>query len=429
MSSSTSINRRRLVRGAAAAVLGAMGPWQVHHAWAQARGKKPLRIGLTTDDTGQYGASGQDEQRGILMAVHEANERGGVLGRPIETVHADTGGDPAKATAVARHMLEQQDCAFLVGAVHSGAASAISTVAQRHGCIYFNTNSSSPTEAGKDCHRTKFVWDGNGTNFSTSIVRGAMTGFGREWALITSDYAWGRSTAQGIRAIVEGNGGTIVQEMVVPQNTRDFSAQLQRIQQIKPGVIATAVGGDDVKALREQVRGAKMDRIFGWINNQQDWPDVYGAGPEVLFGIFGTTWYWGLRLAGVAEFNARYAKANPGYRIRKPGNVFYNGYMATRELLRAIERVGSTHNIRLIKELEALRIPAAQRMQHHDAWMNPATHQLQQTIYMAAYNTQPREPDDSFRILGQQRPDEVQDRDSLRTCQLESYAATPTFEP
>jgi branched-chain amino acid transport system substrate-binding protein len=46
-------------------------------------------------------------------------------------------------------------------------ANAISQVAQKYGCIFLNTNSSSPTEAGKDCHRVKFVWDGNGTNFAT----------------------------------------------------------------------------------------------------------------------------------------------------------------------------------------------------------------------------------------------------------------------
>jgi branched-chain amino acid transport system substrate-binding protein len=312
--------------------------------------------------------------------------------------------------------------------VHSGAANAIGQVAQEHGCIYFNTNSSSPTEAGKDCHRTKFVWDGNGTNFSTSIVRGAMTGFGRDWALITSAYTWGQNTAKGIRAIVEGNGGRIVQELLVPQNTRDFTPVLRQIEKLKPGVIATAVGGDDVKALREQVRRAGMDRAYAWINNQQDWPDVYGAGPEALFGIFGTTWYWGLSLAGVDDFVQRYQEFNPGYRIRKPGNVFYNGYMATRELLRAIERVGSTNNLRIIKELEKLRVPAMQRMQHHDAWMNPATHQLQQTIYMASYNTRPKEPDDVFRILGQQRPEEVEDREAPRACRLEPYALTPSYE-
>ncbi|MEO7392090.1 MAG: ABC transporter substrate-binding protein [Ramlibacter sp.] len=424
----TQFGRRQLIRGAGAVALGFFGPWQVHHAWAQTKSKKPLLIGLTTDDTGQYALSGQDEQRGILMAIREQNERGGILGRHIETVHADTGGDGAKAGPVAQKMILEQECTFLLGAVHSGAANAISKVAQQYGTIYFNTNSSSPTESGKDCHRTKFVWDGNGTNFSTAIVRGAMTGFGREWALITSDYVWGHNTAKGIRSIVEGNGGRIVEELVVPQNAKDFSAQLKRIQQLKLGVVATAVGGEDVKTLRAQVRAAKLDRAFAWINNQQDWPDVYGAGPDELFGIFGTNWYWGLSLAGVNEFNDRYAKANPGYRIKKPGNVFYNGYMATRELFRAVERTGTFNNIRLIKELEGLKVTALDRMQHHDAWMNPNTHQLQQTIYMASYNTRPKEPDDLFRVLGQQRPEQVEDRDAPGACKLEPYSATPSYE-
>jgi branched-chain amino acid transport system substrate-binding protein len=302
-------------------------------------------------------------------------------------------------------------------------------VAQEHGCIYFNTNSSSPTEAGKDCHRVKFVWDGNGTNFSTSVVKGAMTGFGRDWVLVTSDYTWGHNTARGIRSIVEGNGGRIIEELKVAQNERDFKPVLARIRKINPGVIATAVGGDDLKALRQQVRESSMDRGFGWINNQQDWPDVYGLGPEALFGIFGTTWYWGLGLAGVKEFVERYQKHQPGYRIKVPGNVFYNGYMATRELLRAIERNGTTHNLKLIKDLETLRVPAHDRMQHFDAYMNPQTHQLQQTIYMAAHNDRPRSPDDLFRILGRLRPQEVEDHASTQQCALESYAATPSYEP
>lgn len=421
--------RRQLIRCAGAATLGCFGPWSVHRAWAQANGKKPLLIGLTTDDTGQYGASGQDERRGILMAIAEVNARGGVLGRRIETVHSDTGGDAVKAAAVAGDLLSGKEVGFLLGGVHSGAASAISKVAQKYGCIYFNTNSSSPSEAGKDCHRVKFVWDGNGTNFSTSVVKGAMTGFGPNWLLLTSDYLWGHNTAKGIRSIVENNGGRIMEEMLVPQNTRDFSVQLKKIQQLNPGVIATAVGGEDLKALREQVRKAGLDRSFGWINNQADWPDVYGLGREAMFGIFGTTWYWGLTLPGVKEFVSRYQRANPGYRIKVPGNVFYNGYMATQELFSAIERVGSTNNLKIIRELENLKVPAIRRMQHEAAYMNPATHQLQQNIYMASYNSFPKQDDDIFRILGRLRPDEVEDKDAPLQCALESYAATPSYEP
>ena len=82
-----------------------------------------------------------------------------------------------------------------------------------------------------------------------------------------------------------------------------------------------------------------------------------------------------------------------------PGNVSYNGYMATRELLRAIERAGSTNNVKIIKELEDLKISAADRMQHYDAYIDPVTHQVQQTIYLARRNTKPADKTDLYEII------------------------------
>jgi len=315
-----------------------------------------------------------------------------------------------------------------VGALHSGVANAISQVAQKYGCVYLNTNSSSPTEAGKDCHRVKFVWDGNGTNFALAIVKNAMAVNGKKWVMLTNDYVWGHQTAKAMRTIVEANGGQIVEEMLVPQNTRDFSAYLIKIQQIKPNVVATAVGGDDIKALRQQVVQLKLNKSPAWINNQQDWPDVYGLGPDAIFGVFGTNWYYRLDLPGVKEFVAEYQKAYPGVQIKVPGNVYYNGYMATRELLRAVERAGSTNNIKVIKELEGLKVSARDRMQDFDAYMNPATHQMQQTIYMATYNDAPAEKDDIFKILSKVPPKDVEDPEAQAACKLEAYDATPAYE-
>src|SRR4029078_12892472 len=124
---------------------------------------------------------------------------------------------------------------------------------------------------------------------------------GTNWVLLTNDYVWGHNTAKATRTIVEANGGKIVEEMLVPHNTRDFSSYLLKIQQMKPAVVAAAVGGDDIKALRQQVVQMKMNNSPAWINNQQDWPDVYGLGPEAIFGVFGTNWYYRLDLSGGKE--------------------------------------------------------------------------------------------------------------------------------
>lgn len=424
-----SLSRRGFL-GASAATAGVAtiyGPWKTNRVYA-AQDDKPIKIGITSDASGQYANSGASDRRGMLMAIDEANAKGGVLGRRIETMHIDTETTPATGSRVAERMITREDCGYLIGAVSSGVANAISQVAQKYGVIYLNTNSSSPTESGKNCHRVKFVWDGNGTNFAKAAVKNAIDSFGPKWLLLTNDYVWGHNTAAATRKLLTDAGGFVEEEVLVPQGTRDFSSALIKIQQQAPDVVAAAVGGDDQKAMRQQVAQLGMGEQPAWINNQQDWPDVYGLPKDNLFGVFGTTWYYKLDLPGVAEFVKRYQAAYPDTAMRVPGNVFYNGYMATKELLAAIERADSTNNIAIIKQLEGHRMSAKDRMQHHDAWIDPDNHQVQQTIYLATANRESEEKDDLFTILSNSAPDNVADGDAIAACKLESYEDTPSFD-
>lgn len=424
-------SRRRFLSAAGLATAGAsitlMGPWKHNRVYA-AKSAKPLKIGITSDASGQYANSGASDRRGMAMAIAEFNAKGGVLGRKIETIHLDTETTPATGSRVAERLITREEVAFLIGAVSSGVANAVSQVAQKYGCVYLNTNSSSPTESGKDCHRVKFVWDGNGSNFAQAAVQNAIQAYGKDWLLLTNDYVWGHNTSKATRQLVGTFGGKIIDEIMVPQGTRDFSSILLKVQQSNAKVIAAAVGGDDQKAMRQQVAQLGLGRKMAWINNQQDWPDVYGLPLENLFGVFGTTWYYKLDLPGVKEFVARYQKMYPETSMKVPGNVFYNGYMATHELLRAVERAGSTNNIKVIKQLEALKVSARDRMQHHDAWMNPNTHQLQQTIYLATANVGTKDPNDMFRILSNSSPESIQDKGADKVCKLEPYDKTPSYE-
>jgi branched-chain amino acid transport system substrate-binding protein len=424
---SESISRRKLIQGSAlAAGASFFGPWRVHHVYAQRAGK-PILIGLTHDASGQFANSGQDEQRGTIMAIDEINAKGGVLGRKLTYITADTETTPATGSRVAERMITRNEVAFLVGAIQSGVANAMGQVAQKYGCVYFNTNSSSPTEAGKDCHRVKFVWDGNGANFALAAAANAVRTFGKKWLLLTNDYVWGHNTSKATREIGTKFGAEVMDEILVPVGTRDFSPILLKVQQAKPDVVAAAVGGDDFKVMRQEVVKLKLDRKPAWLNNQQDWPDVYGLGIESVFGVFATTWYHKLPLPGVEDLVKRYKARWPDTRIDVPGNVFYNGYMAMWELAKAIERAGSTNNIKVIKALEGHKMSARDRMQHHDAWIDASSHHVQQSVYLATGNDKPVDPTDYFKILSWAKPEEVQDTGES-ACKLESYEATPSYE-
>jgi branched-chain amino acid transport system substrate-binding protein len=422
------LTKRRFLQGSAmaAALAGTgtfLGPWAHNRAFAQG---KSIKLGLTCDASGQYGNSGQDDLRGIRIAIDEFNAKGGVLGRKVEWITADTETNPATGTRVAERFI-REDCAILIGALHSGVANAITQVANKHGTIYLNTNSSAPSEAGENCSRVKFVWDGNGTNFSKASVKNAVESIGKNWLLLTNDYVWGHTTSAATKAQVEAAGGKIVDNLLVPQNTRDFTSYLLKIQQIKPDVVAAAVGGDDIKALRTQVAQLKLEGKPAWINNQQDWPDIWGQ-PESLFGVFGTTWYHKLQLPGVPEFVDKWKKmVGPGA-IPVPGNVSYNGYMATRELLRAIERAGAVNNIKIIKVLEGHKMPAAERMQHFDAYVDPNTHQVQQTIYLARRNSKPADVTDHYELISWTKPEDALDDAAAGRCKLVPYEQVPTVD-
>jgi branched-chain amino acid transport system substrate-binding protein len=427
------LSRRNFLKKAGLAVAGTgavfYGPWKHNRVYAS-KTDKPILIGMTSDASGQFANSGASDRRGMMMAIDEFNQKGGVLGRKIEFMHIDTESNPATGSRVAERMINRNEVTFLIGALSSGVANAISQVAQKYGVVYMNSNSSSPTESGKNCHRVKFVWDGNGTNFAKAAVKNAIEKIGDQWLLLTNDYVWGHNTSNSTRKLVNAFGGKIIDELFVPQGTRDFTSYLLKIQQIKPDVVAAAVAGDDSKVMRQQVAQLGMVNEPAWINNQQDWPDVYGLPIANLFGVFGTTWYYDLELPGVKEFVQRYQKMYPDTAMQAPGNVYYNGYMCTKELLSAVERADSTDNIKVIKQLEGIKVSAQDRMQHHAAYMAP-NHQIQQTVYLATANDEAswnKDKNALFKILSSVEPKEVEDTDAMAACQMESYADTPAYE-
>jgi branched-chain amino acid transport system substrate-binding protein len=71
---------------------------------------KPIKLGLTCDASGQFGNSGQDDLRGMRMAIDEYNAKGGLFDRKIVWVTADTESQPATGSRVAERFIAREDC-------------------------------------------------------------------------------------------------------------------------------------------------------------------------------------------------------------------------------------------------------------------------------------------------------------------------------
>jgi branched-chain amino acid transport system substrate-binding protein len=111
-----------------------------------------------------------------------------------------------------------------------------------------------------------------------------------------------------------------------------------------------------------------------------------------------------------------------------PGNVFYNGYMATRELLRAIERAGTTNNIAVIKQLEGHKMSAPTACSTSTRGSIPTPTRCSRRSTWPPPTQAEDEEDDMFKILATRRRKTFSTTDAPEACKLESYDDTPTFD-
>ncbi len=61
---------------------------------------------------------------------------------------------------------------------------------------------------------------------------------------------------------------------------------------------------------------------------------------------------------------------------------------------------------------------AGDRMQHHDACIDPVSHHVQQTVYLAGRNDKPVDKTDYFKVISMATPEEAKDPDEARDCKL-----------
>src|SRR5215510_12828748 len=95
------------------------------------------RVGVITDQTGALSFMGIANVNVAKMVVDDINDRGGLLGRPVELFVEDSATDDAVATKVATKLVEQVDVDVVVGGIYSSTRQAIKApVVDRAGKLY-----------------------------------------------------------------------------------------------------------------------------------------------------------------------------------------------------------------------------------------------------------------------------------------------------
>lgn len=85
----------------------------------------PIRLGLMPPLTGLVEMYGAEINHAAQIACDEINERGGVLGRPLQLIIEDDGSLPETAVPAALSLIEQHHCVAIIGNLLSNSRIAV----------------------------------------------------------------------------------------------------------------------------------------------------------------------------------------------------------------------------------------------------------------------------------------------------------------
>ena len=127
----TGLTRRTMLKAIGAGTALATGTLAAPAIIRRASAQDPIRIGVISPLTGAWTVYGKAHSAGFQMAVDEINEKGGVLGRPLEIVIGDSKTEPRIVVEQANRLIRQERVDFLAGTFSSAELSQLLTLLGR----------------------------------------------------------------------------------------------------------------------------------------------------------------------------------------------------------------------------------------------------------------------------------------------------------
>lgn len=211
-----------------------------------------LRIGILHSRTGAMAVYEQPLIDAALLAIHEINQGGGVLGWPLEAVLADGGSKTEQFVSGARRLLEQERINTVFGGYTSDTRKAIIPLFEAHDALLWYPLPYEGVEANRNVFYT-----GACPNQQVEPAIAWLLSQGRKrFYLIGSDYIFPQLTHKIVRAQLAQLGGLVVGESHVSLGCQDFSRPLAEIQQLQPDAVFNTLDEDSQAAFYHQYQAA-----------------------------------------------------------------------------------------------------------------------------------------------------------------------------
>ena len=313
-------------------------------------------------------------KKGLDMAADEINKSGGVLGKKLEIVSRDDGGNPGDAVRVAEELATADGINILCGTFLSNIGLAVTEFAGKKKVFFLAAEPLTDKITWANGNRYTFRLRPSTYMQVAMLLPDAVAAKKKRWALVYPNFEYGQSAAAAFKEMMKAKQPDVefVTEQATPLGKIDAGAVAQAIDDAKPDAIFSALfGGDLTKFVREGgTRGTFKDRVV---------VDLLGGEPEYLdplkdeapAGWIVTGYPWD---AVDTSTNKTFVGAYQGRYHDYPRVGSIVGYVTIKSLAAGIAKAGSTDTEKLVEAFSGLAVdtpfgPITYRASDHQATM------------------------------------------------------------
>jgi branched-chain amino acid transport system substrate-binding protein len=318
----------------------------------------PIVIGSSIPLTGGVANFGQHSRWGSELAIAEANAKGGVLGRKLEIDFQDNRCNPAEAVKSVTQMLAEKKYVAIFDGLCSSVVLAIMPLVERAGVPLVVANASATSIAERSgVGGNKWTFKVNPTDASMlDALIGWLDKEGKanNIAFLGEDTDFGRAGSTGLENALKKRNLKLATVDFFQKGAPDFTPVFTKIKAKKPALLAIyAVDADFQNAMRQWYSLGGGIPLTGRVLVDQVPKEIMDSG-----FLDGTTSVQPYDPSVDTPGNRAFVEAFKKLHNVPPILVSFEAYEATKVLIDAIRRAGSTNPAAVRDALVTTKLPS-----------------------------------------------------------------------
>ncbi|GJL54813.1 MAG: urea ABC transporter substrate-binding protein [Nitrospirales bacterium] len=322
----------------------AVSGWSSHLSLAKET-EPYIKVGILHSLSGTLATNGQSVIDGILMAIDEINEQGGLLEKRLKPIISDGASNPATFEQNAATLIGQDRVHTIFGCWSSANRKSVKPVVEREDHLLWY-----PVQYEGQEQSPSIMYGGAAPNQQIlPAVQWGIQQFGKRILLVGSDYLFPRAANRLIKSFLPHYRGHATGELYQPLGKQDFRHILHTIKQTKPDFILNTINGDSNQGFFQSLVDANLTaHDIPVISTSIGEDELQQIGIELTLGHY-SVWNYFQSIDSpsnrrfVANFKRRYGQD------RVTGDPIESAYSQVHLYAMAVRKAG-THSISEIRQ-------------------------------------------------------------------------------